>query len=136
MRGVNKKRSRTPLQHLARRLRQDQTEAERKLWYWLRSRCLRGAKFRRQVPIGPYIVNFTCLEARLVVELDGGQPVEQSGADATRTDCLHSRGLRVLRFWNNESLGETEAVLHMILEALNPLPQFSPLGRGEGTLDP
>ena len=78
-----------------------------------------GAKFRRQHSIGPYICDFACVEVRLVVELDGSQHVEQSEYDARRDAFLRSNGLRILRFWNNDVLIRTEAVLETIYEALH-----------------
>ena len=102
----------------ARRLRRDQTEAERRLWSRLRARQLCGAKFRRQHPIGRFIVDFCCLERALVVELDGGQHAMQAEADRKRTAFLSSRGFRVLRFWDNEVLKDIEVVLEQIAEAL------------------
>jgi adenine-specific DNA-methyltransferase len=125
----------------ARELRRALTDAERRLWSRLRDRRLAGAKFRRQQPIGPFIADFCCPERSLVVELDGGQHQGQVGADARRTAFLESRGFRVLRFWDNEALQETEAVLARILEALDaplrpspPSPRPSPSrgGRGSG----
>ncbi|MBC7109313.1 MAG: endonuclease domain-containing protein [Methanomassiliicoccales archaeon] len=104
---------------LARKLRREMTEAERLLWYHLRNRRLAGFKFRRQVPIGPYIVDFLCPEKRVIVEIDGGQhnfPDERS-RDLERTRFLESKGYKVLRFWNNEVLGNPEGVLSVILEA-------------------
>jgi very-short-patch-repair endonuclease len=82
----------------SRRLRHDQTDAERKLWGRLRDRQLFGAKFRRQHPIGPFIVDFCCPERLLVVELDGGQHATQEDADRRRSDFLAGLGYRVLRF--------------------------------------
>jgi len=104
---------------LALKLRREMTEAERILWYHLRSRRLSGLKFRRQVPIGPYIVDFLCPEKRVIVEIDGGQhnyPDERS-RDLERTRFLESKGYKVLRFWNNEVLGNLEGVLTVILKA-------------------
>jgi very-short-patch-repair endonuclease len=98
----------------ARQLRRNQTKAELELWMRLRGRQL-GAKFRRQDRIGPYIVDFCCLERRLVIELDGGQHSEQMEADRKRTTYITSRGFRVLRFWNDRVLKETYAVLDQIL---------------------
>src|SRR5438132_13832939 len=95
----------------ANRLRRDQTDAERKLWMRLRDRQLNGLKFRRQQPIGRYIVDFFCAEYRLVIELDGGQHVDQIQADKRRTEFLNKVGYRVLRFWDHEVLTEPEAVL-------------------------
>jgi primosomal protein N' (replication factor Y) len=101
----------------ARDLRRRSTDAERALWHHLRNRTLTGCKFRRQHPIGPYIVDFACVERALIVELDGGQHV-QSNADARRTDLLQSEGFRVLRFWNNDALMQIETVLAVIHDAL------------------
>ena len=116
----------------AKRLRRDQTDAERKLWMHLRSRQMNGFKFRRQQPIGRYIVDFFCPESKLVVELDGGHHTGQVEADMQRTDFLAKAGYRVLRFWDNEVLTDTEAVLQKIVNELNhPSPQPSP-SRGEG----
>jgi len=90
-------------------------------------------KFRRQYPIAPYIVDFICVEKRLIVEIDGGQHVTMTELDNTRTEFLNARGYRVLRFWNNEVLQQLDAVLARILDSLmhphpSPLPQA-----GEGT---
>lgn len=104
----------------AKALRRDPTEAERALWNHLRMRQLEGHKFRRQQPLGRYIVDFACLEKRLVVELDGGQHSEQVGSDTARTAWLETQGFRVLRFWNNDVLSEIEAVKEAIKEALLP----------------
>jgi very-short-patch-repair endonuclease len=117
---------------LARALRGNLTEAERCLWAQLRRRQLKGSRFRRQVPIGVYVVDFVCFEARLIVEVDGGQHAERTGQDELRDAWLVSQGFRVIRFWNNEVLGETEAVVEAIGRALgNPPPHPSP-ARGEG----
>ena len=114
----------------AKQLRRSQTDAERRLWYYLRSRQIENAKFRRQYAIGKYFVDFVCLECELVVEIDGGQHAEQQGYDEERTRFLQGQGFTVLRFWNNEVLTETEAVLERIRQVLinNPSPQPSPLG--------
>jgi adenine-specific DNA-methyltransferase len=119
----------------ARGLRRRQTDAERRLWARLRDRRLLGAKFARQVPIGPYVVDFCCRELRVIVELDGGQHAVQAGSDTSRTVFLESLGYSVLRFWNNEALGNTAGVLQRIAEALagRPSPRPSPQrGEGEG----
>ena len=116
----------------AKRLRRDETDAERKLWMRLRDRQVNGAKFRRQQPIGRYIVDFFCPESRLVIELDGGHHADQVEADMRRTDFLTKSGYRVLRFWDNDVLAATEAVMQKIAEELkHPSPQPSP-SRGEG----
>ena len=101
----------------ARRLRKNATLAEHKLWRQLRSGGLGGLWFRRQVAIGAYVVDFVCYDARLVVEVDGGQHVERQSQDAQRTAWLKAQGFRVLRFWNNEVLANVEAVKAVIAEA-------------------
>jgi very-short-patch-repair endonuclease len=101
----------------ARRLRQNPTEAEIRLWSKLRLKQIGGHRFRRQVPIGPYIADFACLERRLVIEVDGGQHSE-SGTDDVRTAWLERQGFRVLRFWNNDVLGNTDGVLTVIADHL------------------
>ena len=117
----------------ARRLRREMTDAERILWLRMRGRELLGLKFRRQHPIGHYIVDFTCPDARLVVELDGGQHAD-SGSDERRTAFLEAAGYLVLRFWNNDVLTQTDAVLAAILAvARSRCPHPSPLPQaGEG----
>ena len=103
----------------ARNLRKNMTDAERTLWYFLRSRRLAGLKFRRQVPIGPYIVDFACLEKKVIVELDGGAHnfPDHRRYDSQRDAYLEGQGFRVLRFWNHEVLSDIEAVLTVILQA-------------------
>jgi len=102
----------------ARELRKRLTNAEKKLWKHICLRQIAGHKFRRQQPIGKYIVDFACLEKKLVVEVDGGQHSEQSAYDEERTAWLESQGYRVLRFWNNEVLKEIEIVLDVIAGVL------------------
>ena len=117
----------------ARALRRNQTDAERRLWSRLRNRQIAGFKFKRQFPIGPYFADFVCLEPRLAVELDGGQHLEQQTRDAVRTEFLGRLGYRVLRFWDNDVLLRTDAVLESIHAALIcPSPPPSPRKRGEG----
>ncbi|WP_199724766.1 endonuclease domain-containing protein [Noviherbaspirillum saxi] len=94
------------------------TDAEALMWQLLRNRRLASAKFRRQHPVGRYILDFYCDDKRLAVELDGGQHGEALVYDQTRDAWLENRGIRVLRFWNNEVLSETEAVLEVIYSAL------------------
>ncbi|MCB2051870.1 MAG: endonuclease domain-containing protein [Novosphingobium sp.] len=103
----------------SRSLRSNSTDAERKLWQQLRNRNFAGAKFRRQVQIGSYIVDFLCPAARIVVEVDGGQHSRE--ADAARTSFLEEQGFCVIRFWNNDVLQNLEGVLKLIEEAL-PTP--------------
>jgi adenine-specific DNA-methyltransferase len=123
-------RSRERVRVRARSLRETPTDAESLLWYHLRDRRLSNYKFRRQRPIGPYFADFACLEAKLIVELDGGQHVEAAAYDENRSRFMEAQGYRVLRFWNNEVLTQTDAVRERILRALqednphpNPLPQ-------------
>ena len=102
----------------ARRLRKSPTDAERAVWSILRSRQVSGYRFRRQVPIGPYIVDFCCFELRLVIEVDGGQHMERADYDADRTAWLESAGYRVIRFWNNQVFDEAEGVRQAISMAV------------------
>jgi len=102
----------------ARRLRKTQTDAERKLWPGLRSRSLNRHKFRRQHPIGPYTVDFCCLQKGLVIEVDGAQHAGHKERDNRRTEFLNSQGYRVVRFVDTEVLNETEGVLQVIDRAL------------------
>ena len=101
---------------ITRKLRRNSTEAEKLVWRALRDRQLGGAKFRRQHPIGPYIVDFCCLERRVVVELDGGQHTVQSASDQRRDRWLETHGYQVLRIWNHEVMANREGVLRRILE--------------------
>src|SRR3990172_5649640 len=120
----------------ARKLRKNMTEDERTLWKHLRLRQLGGYKFRRQQPIGKYIVDFVCLEKRLIIEIDGGQHSKQVAYDLERSSWLEAQGFRMLRFWNNQVLQETEAVREVIAEALgcysHTPPPFPSPSRGEG----
>jgi primosomal protein N' (replication factor Y) len=102
----------------ARDLRRMSSDAEIRLWAHLRSRRLAGYRFRRQHPIGPFVVDFACTEQRLVVEADGGQHSENVAGDEQRTKWLAAHGWRVVRFWNNDILAHTESVLEAILAAL------------------
>jgi very-short-patch-repair endonuclease len=115
------------VEQFARELRKLSTDTELRLWLHLKNRNLGGFKFRRQHPIPPYVVDFVCLEQKLIVELDGGQHAEQIARDAERTAYLESKGFRVIRFWNDDALKQTDAVLEEILRQLtaphpNPLP--------------
>jgi adenine-specific DNA-methyltransferase len=103
----------------ARELRTAMTDAEVRLWCRLRAGQMAGHRFRRQYPIGPYIVDFVCLEARLVIEVDGGQHSEQTGYDDRRTAWLEERGFRVLRLWNHYVLEENDGVWETIVQALS-----------------
>jgi very-short-patch-repair endonuclease len=101
----------------ARELRRNDTDAEAKLWNALRARRLGGWKWKRQVPWGPYFLDFLCVEARVVVELDGGQHADQFAYDARRTAYIERSGLRVIRFWNHAVLTNLEGVCDSILDA-------------------
>jgi very-short-patch-repair endonuclease len=119
----------------SRTLRTSATDAERKLWHHLRANQLNGARFRRQHPVGIYVLDFACVQQRLAVELDGGQHADDVVRDATKTAFLETQGWRVLRFWNNDVMGNIEGVLTLIAEALlassRPPPHPSPC-QGEG----
>jgi very-short-patch-repair endonuclease len=116
----------------ARRLRRDQTGAERTLWFRLRDRRLNGLKFRRQTPIGSYVVDFCCESARLIIELDGGHHAVQAQQDAARTAALEAFGYVVLRFWNNDVLSNLDGVIDTIVAtAIQESPHPNPLPAGE-----
>jgi very-short-patch-repair endonuclease len=123
----------------ARDMRSEPTDAEAKLWYFLRDRRMDGFKFRRQYPVRRYIVDFYCPEAKLAIELDGGQHAVggQGAYDARRERTLRDAGIRVLRFWDNDALRCTLDVLQEIWDALQKSrhakdPHPSPLPKGEG----
>jgi very-short-patch-repair endonuclease len=105
----------------SRELRNLSTDAESKLWNRLRARMLGGHKFVRQIPIGPFIVDFVCREKRLIIEVDGGQHAT-STSDAARDKWLIGHRYRVLRFWNNDVLRNTDGVLESIAIALVEAP--------------
>ena len=107
------------LRQYARDLRKKSTDAEKHLWYNLRANRM-GYKFKRQVPIGSFVVDFVCIEKRLIIELDGGQHQANQVYDARRTTELSQRGFRVFRFWNHDVLLQSEAVTEMIFNALSP----------------
>jgi len=115
----------------AKTLRSNQTEAEQRLWFHLRAHRFMGLKFKRQKPMGRYIVDFVCLERRLIIELDGGQHAEQVTYDQHRDEWLRRQGYTVLRFWNNDVMQQLEGVLEQIRCTLSP--GTSPMGgRGAG----
>jgi very-short-patch-repair endonuclease len=100
------------------------TDAELRLWLRLRGEQVDGYRFRRQVPIGPYVVDFVCRKASLVIEVDGGQHAGEEARDAERTARLESRGYRVIRFWNADVLQEPDGVLATIRGTmLGPSPE-------------
>jgi very-short-patch-repair endonuclease len=124
----------SPNRERARQMRAQPTDAERKLWWHLRHHLpAPGAHFRRQVRLGPYIVDFASHSAKLIVEVDGGQHAERLEADAARTRFLETEGYRVLRFWNNDVLQNIDGVLEVIQRAIatTPTPNPSPQGGGE-----
>lgn len=109
------------LRQRARKLRNSATDAERRLWQHLRLRQLGGFKFRRQVPLHGYVVDFLCVELKLVIELDGGQHADQTAYDEFRTGVLHAEGYRVLRYWNDDVLLRSSDVLEDILRELEAI---------------
>ncbi|WP_411834155.1 endonuclease domain-containing protein [Pseudoxanthomonas mexicana] len=120
-------------QQRARELRRDMTLAERRLWTILKQKQLEGLRFRRQHPLGPYIVDFVCLPARLIIEVDGGQHLA-SAADVVRDGFLRRQGFHVLRFWNNEIMSNLKGVRALMVSRLadaRPHPSLPPHA-GEG----
>jgi len=111
------------LSDLGRKLRRDQTDAEELLWQRIRNRQLAGCKFRRQHRFAPYIVDFVCIERKLIIEIDCGQHIANREADAKRTAHLEGRGYNVLRFWNREVIEDTNTVIECILQNLNSMRQ-------------
>ncbi len=117
------------LLHLARTLRSNPTDAEKKLWHHLRQRQFHGLKFRRQQEIDRFIADFVCFEKRLIIELDGGQHNQNAEHDQQRTEILKSKGFIVLRFWNNDVLNNIDGVLQEIENTLS-LPLRGRVGVG------
>ena len=120
----------------AKTLRQSQTDAEGLLWHYLCRKQLDGYKFRRQQPIGPYIVDFACMSRKLVIELDGGQHAERHAYDETRDDYLRGKGYRILRFWNNEVFQNCMDVLEAVYQALVSPPPHQPSFGSLATVPP
>jgi very-short-patch-repair endonuclease len=114
----------------ARELRNNPTDAERVLWRQLRFWQLDGYKFRRQQPLGRYVVDFVCLEKRVVVEVDGGQHAEQVALDAERDRWLRDEGFVVLRFWNNDVLKNIDGVKEQVYKTLKSTPYLNPSPQG------
>jgi len=102
------------LTQAAKRLRKDSTFAERKLWHFLRTKQFSAHKFRRQEPIGRYVVDFVSCEVKVVIELDGGQHAHEQAKDQERDQWLESQGFKVLRFWNNDIMSNMTGVLEII----------------------
>jgi very-short-patch-repair endonuclease len=118
----------------AKSLRAQQTDAEQQLWYHLRAHRFLDLKFKRQKPIGPFIVDFVCIEKMLVIELDGSQHQHVATYDAERDKWLQAEGFTVLRFWNNEVMNQLEDVLEKIRLTLEPPSPPAPLPQaGEGS---
>jgi very-short-patch-repair endonuclease len=117
----------------AQELRNDATEAEKHLWRRLSRRQLGGWKFSRQIPVGAFICDFVCREARLIVESDGGQHDERAAQDEARTRFLVGEGFQVIRFWNNEVFENPDGVLIRILEVLESRPTPDPSRKREGS---
>jgi very-short-patch-repair endonuclease len=115
---------------LARELRNNPTDAERLLWSQLRLWQLDGHKFRRQQLLGPYIVDFVCLEKRVVVEVDGGQHAQDASLDAKRDRWLRDEGFVVLRFWNNDVLKNIDSVKEQVYKTLQSTPYLNPSPQG------
>lgn len=126
--GAREAREARPKVGPARVLRRAMTDAEQKLWRLLRDRRFAGAKFRRQVPVGPYIADFLSFEQRLIIEADGGQHAD-CARDVVRDAFFRRSGFRVLRFWNNDILARTDGVLSALLEELCATPHPRPLSR-------
>ncbi len=118
----------------SRTMRHEATEGEKRLWYKLRDRQLNNFKFKRQHPVSSYILDFVCLEKKLVVEVDGETHANDQHYDTERTKYLEQRGYRIIRFSNNEVLNNTQGVLQDILEHLNAPSPLPSLQRGEGIL--
>jgi very-short-patch-repair endonuclease len=126
------------LLHFAKQMRREAPDAEKRMWSILRSRKLSGFKFRRQYPVGGYIVDYYCVKERLGIELDGGQHADKENLeyDARRTERLIELGVRVMRFWDHDVLKHTdvvaESILRMLTTGSEPSPQPSPGLPGEG----
>jgi very-short-patch-repair endonuclease len=117
----------------AKGMRHQPTNAETLIWTALRGARLQGFKFKRQQPIGTYIVDFVCFEHSLIIEIDGGQHGDEVSKDRERSNWLRRQGFRVLRFWNNEVMERKDDVLESIIRALREYPSPQPLshkGRG------
>jgi very-short-patch-repair endonuclease len=122
------------LADLAKSLRKRKTEAEKLLWWHLRSKQINSLKFRRQQPIGPFIADFVCFEKRLVIELDGGQHAIEQEKDREREGWFNKEGFRILRFWNTEVLQNIEGVVEVMRRACLHHPPLTPPIKGGGYL--
>ena len=122
------------LKGIVKSLRKRLTDAEKVLWKHLRAKQLQGLKFRRQEPIGKYVVDFVCYQKRIVVEVDGGQHSKESSKDEERDRWFQKEGYKVLRFWNNDVLTNTDGVLEVIMKNVSPSPGPSHRGRGKNQI--
>ncbi len=120
---------------IARRLRKSSTDTERALWYQIRKSAIEETKFRRQQPLGPYVVDFVSFQEKIIVELDGGQHAVNIESDQVRESYLHEKGYRVLRFWNNEVLENMAGVLEVIRRAILDGRELS-VGGSDKTFSP
>ncbi len=116
----------------SRELRQNATEAEKRLWARLSARQVAGTRFNRQFPIGPFICDFVSRGAKLIIEVDGGQHASHAESDASRTAYLRTKGYRVIRFWNNDVLENTDGVVQVIERILLDSPSPDPSRQREG----
>jgi very-short-patch-repair endonuclease len=117
----------------SREMRRNMTEAEQRLWYHLRARQVADTRFNSQFPVGPFTCDCVARTPKLIVEVDGGQHAEQERRDVSRSAYLESRGYRVIRFWNNEVLANTEGVIQAIAQVLDDRPSPSPSRKREGS---
>jgi len=119
----------------ARKLRKNATRAESLVWSKLRAKQINGVKFRRQQPIGNYIVDFVSFEKKIIIELDGGQHARAKKKDSKRDKLLSENGFTVLRFWNNDVLKNPDGVIHMLIEEITPSPLSPPFKGGDVIVD-
>ena len=119
---------------LGKALRKRPTDAEQLLWMHLRMKQMEGLKFRRQQPIDNYIVDFVCFESRIIIEVDGGQHVSENHKDKERDSYFQQFGFKVIRFWNNEVLQNTNGVLEIIRDICLSHPPLNPLPSREGKI--
>ena len=122
-----------PTRSRARQLRRNPTDVERLLWQRLRFWQVDDYKFRRQQPLGNYIVDFVCLQKKLIVELDGGQHADQMNYDTERDVWLRHQGFTILRFWNNDVLKNIDGVMETIVKGLQSTPYLNPSPQGGRT---
>ena len=134
-RGRMKKQPSDTPREQAKTLRREMTEAEKKIWCGLRLRQTGGYRFRRQVPLSPFIADFVCHEAKLIIEIDGGQHDRLSEQEMHRTRFLESQGYRLLRFWNNEVLENPDSVQTVFAQSLHRVTPTQTLPQPGGGLN-